>query len=122
MTKSFEEFEVYKKGIQLAKLIFDLMNNKSFEREYGFKDQIKRAVVSITNNIAKGSEYNNNKQLIRYLKISKGSCAEVRSMLILARELEFCNQLEIQKSYDLSIEISQNLSNFIKYLNTKIEA
>lgn len=122
MTKSFEEFEVYKKGIQLAKLIFELMNNKPFEKEFGFKDQIKRAVVSITNNIAEGSEYNNNKQLVRYLKISKGSCAEVRSMLILSRELNFCSPSEIQKGYNLSIEISQNLSNFIKYLNTKTDA
>lgn len=121
MTKSFEEFEVYKKGILLAQLIFKLMESQPFEREFGFKDQIKRAVVSVTNNIAEGSEYNNNKQLIRYLKISKGSCAEVRSMLILSRELKFCNQLELQKSYDLSIEISQNLSNFIKYLTGKIE-
>lgn len=121
MTKSFEEFEVYKKGVQLAKLTFELMNNKPFEKEFGFKDQIKRAVISITNNIAEGSEYNNNKQLIKYLKISKGSCAEVRSMLILSRELGFYNQQEIQKSYDITIEISQNLSNFIKYLNTKIK-
>ena len=121
MTKSFEEFEVYQKGIQLAKLIFKLLENKSFEREYSFKDQIKRAVISITNNIAEGSEYNNNKQLIRYLKISKGSCAEVRSMLILSRELGFCSQTEIEESYKTSIEISQNLSNFIKYLSTKIK-
>lgn len=121
MTKSFEKFEVYQKGIQLSKLIFKLLNNKSFEKEFGFKDQIKRAVISITNNIAEGSEYNSNKQLIKYLKISKGSCAEVRSMLILSRELGFCSQAEIEKSYDLSIEISQNLSNFIKYLNTKIK-
>nr|WP_294926447.1 four helix bundle protein [uncultured Flavobacterium sp.] len=121
MTKSFEEFEVYKKGIYLAKIIFELVSSKTFEREFGFKDQIKRAVISITNNIAEGSEYNNNKQLIRYLKISKGSCAEVRSMLVLSRELGFCNQLEIQKGYDTTIEISQNLSNFIKYLNTKIK-
>lgn len=121
MTKSFEEFEVYKKGIYLAKTIFELVSSKTFEREFGFKDQIKRAVISITNNIAEGSEYNNNKQLIRYLKISKGSCAEVRSMLVLSRELGFCNQLEIQKGYDTTIEISQNLSNFIKYLNTKIK-
>ena len=96
------------------------MNSKSFEKEYGFKAQIKRAVVSITNNIAEGSEYNNNKQLIRYLKISKGSCAEVRSMLILSKELNLCSQTEIQEGYNLSIEISQNLSNFIKYLNTKM--
>ena len=121
MTKSFEEFDVYKKGIQLAKLVFKLLENKIFEREYGFKDQIKRAVISITNNIAEGSEYNNNKQLIRYLKISKGSCAEVRSMLIISRELGFCSQIEIEESYKTSIEISQNLSNFIKYLSTKIK-
>jgi len=121
MTKSFEEFDVYTKGIQLAKLVFKLLENKTFEREYGFKDQIKRAVISITNNIAEGSEYNNNKQLIRYLKISKGSCAEVRSMLIISRELGFCSQIEIEESYKTSIEISQNLSNFIKYLSTKIK-
>lgn len=121
MTKSFEDFEVYQKGIQLAKLIFKLLENKSFEREFGFKDQIKRAVISITNNIAEGSEYNNNRQLIRYLKISKGSCGEVRSMLILSRELGFCSQTKIEESYKMSIEISQNLSNFIKYLSTKIK-
>lgn len=106
MTKSFEEFEVYKKGILLAKLVFKLLDNKSFEREYGFIGQIKRAVISITNNIAEGSEYNSNKQLIKYLKISKGSCAEVRSMLVLARELGFCDQKQIDESYHLSIEIS----------------
>ena len=120
MTKSFEEFDVYKKGILLAKIIFELLNSKSFEREFGFKDQIKRAVISITNNIAEGSEYNNNKQLIRYLKIAKGSCAEVRSMLILSKELGLTSATKIKIGYDLSLEISQNLSNFIKYLNTKI--
>ena len=118
MTKSFEEFDVHKKGIVLTKLVFELLNSKSLEKEFGFKDQIKRAVVSITNNIAEGSEYNSNRQFTRYLKISKGSCAEVRNMLILSRELGFCNHEEIQKSYNLTIEISQNLSNFIKYLNT----
>jgi four helix bundle protein len=121
MTKSFEEFEVYQKGLLLTKMIFKLVNNNAFEKEFGFKDQIKRAVISITNNIAEGSEYNNNKQLIRYLKISKGSCAEVRSMLILSRELGFCSQTEIEESYNICIEISQNLSNFIKYLSSKIK-
>lgn len=121
MTKSFEEFEVYKKGIRLAKIVFKLLESNSFDKEFGFQNQIKRAVISITNNIAEGSEYNSNKQLIKYLKISKGSCAEVRSMLILSRELSFCDQIQIQEAYSLSIEISQNLSNFIKYLNSKNE-
>ncbi|WP_395046941.1 four helix bundle protein [Flavobacterium sp.] len=64
---------------------------------------MKRAVVSIINNIAEGSEYNNNRQFIRFLKYSKGSCAEVRNMLILSRELGFCNQNDIQISYDTGI-------------------
>lgn len=120
MTKSFEEFEVHKKGVLLTKYIFILLKKPSLDKEYGFKDQIKRAVISITNNIAERSEYNNNKQFVRYLKIAKGSCAEVRNMLILAKELEFCSVDEIQKSLELTIEISQNISNFIKYLNTKL--
>ena len=110
MTKSFEEFEVHKKGVLLAKKIYQLVKKLSFEKEFDFKSQIKRAVISITNNIAEGSEYNNNKQFIRFLKMSKGSCAEVRNMLILARELEFCSNDEIQESMILSIEISQNIS------------
>ena len=119
MTKSFEEFDVYKKAIILTKVIFELVNDKNFEKEFEFKNQLKRAVISITNNIAEGSEYNNNRQFIRYLKYSKGSCAEVRSMLILARELNFCEGNKTQIGYDLSIEISQNISNFIKYLSSK---
>ena len=121
MTKTFEEFEVHKKGVLLTKKIFEILNKSSIDKEFGFKDQLKRAVVSITNNIAEGSEYNSNKQFIRYLKIAKGSCAEVRNMLILACELEFCSEEEIQESLILSIEISKNISNFIKYLNSKLE-
>lgn len=121
MTKSFEEFQVYQKGIKLTVLIFKLLENKSFEKEHSFKDQIKKAVISITNNIAEGSEYNNNRQFIRYLKIAKGSCAEVRSMLVLLKELGFSDDIEIKTSYHLTIEISQNLSNFIKYLSEKIK-
>jgi len=120
MTKSFEEFEVHKKGVLLTKRIFKLLNNFSLEKEYGFKDQMKRAVISVTNNIAEGSEYNNNKQFVRYLKIAKGSCAEVRNMLVLARELELCSANEIIECYQLTIEISQNISNFIKYLKSTL--
>ena len=120
MTKSFEEFDVHKKAVLLTKQVFQLVNKPSFEKEYGFKDQIKRAVISISNNIAEGSEYNN-KQFVRYLKIAKGSCAEVRNMLILAKELQFCTENETKESLQLSIEISQNISNFIKYLDSKTE-
>jgi len=121
MTKSFDEFEVHKKGVLLTIKVFQLLRNSSFEKEFGFKDQLKRAVISITNNIAEGSEYNSNRQFIRYLKIAKGSCAEVRNMLLLAKALSFCKENEMLDSFQLTLEISQNISNFIKYLNSKLE-
>jgi len=121
LTKTFEQFEVYQKSIVLAKEVFSLMNHPNFEREYGFKDQIKRAVVSISNNIAEGSEYNNNRQFIRFLAHSKGSCAEVRSMLLLSAELGLLDNDKTQKAIELSIEISKNLSKFMDYLKSRIE-
>jgi len=120
LTKTFDQFEVYQKSLILAKEIFRLMNNPNFDREYGFKDQIKRAVVSISNNIAEGSEYNNNRQFVRFLGHSKGSCAEVRSMLILGVELGLLRKEQVQQAMDLSIEISKNLSKFMDYLKSRI--
>ncbi|WKS95390.1 four helix bundle protein [Riemerella columbina] len=84
MTKSFEEFQVYQLAMQLTKKVFDLLKDQTFDKEYEFKNQMKRAVLSISNNIAEGAEYNNNLQFIRFLKYAKGSCAEVRNMLHLA--------------------------------------
>lgn len=119
MTKSFTEFEVYQKSLLLAKEIFILMEKQALEKEFGFKDQIKRAVVSISNNIAEGSEYNN-KQFVRFLRHSKGSCAEVRSMLILSEKLGLCSNDEIREAIELSIEISKSLSKFIEYLKLRV--
>lgn len=117
MSSNFVDFEVYKKSVQLTKGIYMLLSSSVFIRESAFSNQLKRAVLSITNNIAEGSEYNNNNQFIRYLKIAKGSCAEVRNMLILASELNFVNIDELKGMINLSTEISQQLSNFINYLD-----
>ncbi|HRN98782.1 MAG TPA: four helix bundle protein [Flavobacterium sp.] len=67
--------------------------------------------------MAEGSEYNNNKQLVRYLSIAKGSWAEVRNMLILGKELDFFTRDEVNEGINLTVEISQRISNFMKYLN-----
>lgn len=66
----------------LIEKVYFFLKGQGLEREFEFINQIKRAGFSVSNNIAEGSEYNNNKQFIKYLKIAKGSCAEVRSMMI----------------------------------------
>lgn len=113
MAKPFENFQVYQLSIQLTKDVFSLMRLEVFDREFEFKNQIKRAVLSISNNIAEGSEYNNNAQFIRFLKYAKGSCAEVRNMLILS---EYIFNVETKKLIEDSKNISIQLSKFIDYL------
>lgn len=121
MTKNFEDFPVYIKSLELIKEIYEFLKHEDFSKEFEFNNQIKRAGFSISNNIAEGSEYNNNRQFIRYLKISKGSCAEVKSMLMVSKKLNFGNKEKADELINLTVEISSNISNFIKYLNQKID-
>ncbi|WP_228412919.1 four helix bundle protein [Chryseobacterium sp. G0162] len=106
---------------QYISKVYSFLQSQSFEKEFEFNNQIKRASFSISNNIAEGSEYNNNRQFIRYLKIAKGSCAEVRSMLIVSKRLKLGNENKAEEIITLSREISSNISNFIKYLSENIE-
>ena len=68
MAREFEKFEVYELTIDLTQNIYNLLNKEKFKKEFELCNQLKRAVLSISNNIAEGSEYNNNAQFIRFLK------------------------------------------------------
>ncbi|CEJ68063.1 four helix bundle protein [Chryseobacterium oranimense] len=116
MTVSFENFPIYKKVIAFTVKIFKILDNENLQKEFSLKDQLKRATLSITNNIAEGSEYGSNKQFIRFLWIAKGSCAEVRNMLFVLYSLEKIND-EIFNSLNTEcMEITKEIYHFIKYL------
>ncbi|SKC00965.1 MULTISPECIES: four helix bundle protein [Soonwooa] len=121
MTKNFEEFPVYQKSLDLVQKIFEYVKNDSFKNEFEFVNQIKRAGISVANNIAEGSEYNSNRQFIRFLKISKGSCGEVRNMIFISKKVGLDDENIGDEILVLSKEVSSNLSNFIKYLSQNIE-
>lgn len=121
MTKNFEDFPVYLKSLELIEKVYQFLKSKGLVKEFEFNNQIKRASFSISNNIAEGSEYNNNKQFIKYLKIAKGSCAEVRSMMIVSKKLKLGEEVLADEIINLSREVSSNISNFIKYLSVNIE-
>ncbi|MGE4513035.1 four helix bundle protein [Chryseobacterium taeanense] len=120
-TKNFENFPVYIKSLDLIEKVYQFLQDKSLDKEFEFNNQIKRAGFSISNNIAEGSEYNNNRQFIKYLKIAKGSCAEVRSMMIVSKRLKLGDENKAEEIINLSRIISSNISNFVKYLNENIE-
>jgi four helix bundle protein len=111
--EKFEDIISWQKARVLTLQIYNILRTL---KDYSFKDQIQRASISIMNNIAEGFERKSNKELIQFLYIAKGSCAEVRSMLLLGKDLKYLNIDEYKKLNDLSLDISKLLSGFIKTL------
>ena len=109
----FEDIIVWQKAGLFSMEIYELFRDS---RDFGFKDQICRAAVSIMNNIAEGYERKGNKEFVRFLYIAKGSCAEVRSMLYLALKLNYMSNIQFTKLRKDSTEISKMLSGLIKTL------
>lgn len=102
-------------------LVCDIYRTLSSCRDYGFKDQIQRAAVSIMNNIAEGFEAGSDATFIRYLNISKGSCSEVKSMLYLCSDLDYCSEETRLKLQSDIASIISGICNLIKYLETNIK-
>jgi len=111
--KRFEDIISWQKSKELSVMIYSLFMES---KDFGFRDQIQRASVSIMNNIAEGFERKSNKEFKYFLFIAKGSCGEVRSMLYLAKELDKISDNEFTKLFSLSEEISKLLSGLIKTL------
>lgn len=82
--RSFEDLDVWKKSCRLAVEIYEGLRDC---RDFGLKDQITRAAVSIASNIAEGSERDSKQEYIRFIHIAKGSAAELRTQLYIAGEI-----------------------------------
>ena len=86
---TFENLEVWREAIELAARVYELLREC---REFAFRDQICRAAISISSNIAEGYERDSNVEFIRFLFIAKGSCGEVRSQVFLARRVRLLSE------------------------------
>jgi four helix bundle protein len=109
----FEDIKAWQKAKDLTIMIYQLFEQS---KDYGFKDQIQRASVSIMNNIAEGFERKGNKEFTYFLYVAKGSSGEVRSMLILAHELGKITKEEYARLFIEAEEISKMISGLIKTL------
>jgi four helix bundle protein len=111
--KQFEDLECWRKAKDLSIVIYKIFWKS---QDFWFKNQIERAAVSISNNIAEWYERQTNKELRQFLFIAKWSCWEVRSMLYIAKELWYIDEAIFQKLLWVCIEISKMLSGLIKTL------
>ncbi len=114
--KSFEDLQVWQDTRKFVKSIYELTSLDNFKKDYGLKDQIQRAAVSIMNNISEGFERDSNKEFMRFLSYSKGSAGEVRSMLYVAMDLEYISKNDFDDNYKNAVDIIKQIANFKKYL------
>ena len=88
----FEKLEVWKNSITLAQLVYNITANFPKNETYGLTSQIRRAIVSVSSNIAEGSSKNSYKDQARFSEMAYGSLLEVLNQLIISYELEYINE------------------------------
>ena len=116
MGRRFENLYVWQESRELINIIYKIMSSC---RDYGFKDQIQRAAVSIMNNIAEGFESGSDAKFLNFLNISRGSCTEVRSMLYLCEDLVFCTKEEREQLQSQLRRITSGIVNLADSISKK---
>ncbi|MBE9106771.1 four helix bundle protein [Nostoc cf. edaphicum LEGE 07299] len=115
--ETFEDLKVWQKGIDLVKQIYLRTKEGELSRDFGLRDQLRRASVSIPTNIAEGFERYSRKEYLNFLNIAKGSAGEVRSLLRVALEVGYLDQPTYTQLSNQAIELSRMLSNQIQSIN-----
>lgn len=117
----FEDLEAWQIARELANQICKITKQESVCRDYGFVDQVRRAAISIMNNIAEGFERGSNKDFVRFLFIARGSAGEVRSLLYLGLDQGYLTNSEFSECRDLCIRSGQIIWALIKGLRKRVD-
>jgi len=112
---TFEDLEIWKEGMRITIKIYEILKSC---KDYGLKEQMQRAAVSIPSNIAEGFERQTNKEFVQFLYIAKGSSGELRTQMYIAKELKFITNedftLIYTKIYTKLKQVSAMIANLIK--------
>jgi four helix bundle protein len=112
-----KELNVWNESMKLAAEIYKTVNASSkFTRDFGLKEQIQRSAVSIPSNIAEGFERETNAEFIRFLYIAKGSCAELKTQIIIAKEISYIIESKSEELIETCDHISVMVYRLIEYL------
>lgn len=114
----FEDIASWQKARELTRSIYRHSRSGQFARDFGLRDQIREASVSIMSNVAEGFERGGDNEFRQFLSTAKGSCGEVRSQLYVALDQEYIKPAEFDQMYQMTMEISRLTSGFMRYLTT----
>lgn len=114
--RSFEDIEAWQIGRELTRCVYDATRSGPFARDYGLRDQIRRAAISIMSNIAEGFERSGRGEFVQFLAVAKGSAGEVRSHLFVARDLGYVSADTYAKLSALATQVGRMTNGLIDYL------
>ncbi|MEW6127052.1 MAG: four helix bundle protein [Acidobacteriota bacterium] len=114
--QKFEEIKTWQKAREVTLIVYAISKEKEFAMDFGLRDQIRRASVSIMANIAEGHGRRSDKEFANFLNMSRGSVEEVQSHLYVALDQRYINQECFSKLYDLLEEISRMIMALSQHL------
>lgn len=114
--KYFADLEVWKEARRLTQQVYQATEDRRFSKDFGLRDQIRRASVSVMSNIAEGFERGGNQEFIQFLYIAKGPCGEARSQLYVALDQEYVGKEQFPQIFNSFKKLSGMLGNLIDYL------
>ena len=120
--KRFEDLEVWQRAKDLTNLIYKYSTDGPFSRDFGLRDQMRRASVSIMSNIAEGFESQNQAIFVKYLGHAKGSAGELRAQLYIARDQGYITEEDFNTMFSTAEICSRQLTRFIQYLESQPNA
>ncbi|MBT7064832.1 MAG: four helix bundle protein [Verrucomicrobia bacterium] len=117
--RRFEDILGWQMGRELTREVYAITREGAVSRDFGFIDQIRRAAVSIMNNIAEGYERGSNRDFAKFLFIARGSAGEVRSMLYVALDHEYIDQPTFDRLHKDCAKCSRTIWGLIKAIKSK---
>lgn len=115
----FEDLEAWQTARQLVNQIYDLSDEGAFAKDFGLRDQMRRAAVSVMSNIAEGFESRTSGLFLDFLGRAKGSAGEVRAQMYIALDRKYMDQASFDVVFDLADKCSRQIFRLMKYLENK---
>ena len=118
--RDYKELKVWQKSMELVKSVYRLTKLLPKEETYALSDQMRRAAVSIPSNIAEGYDRKTDKELIHFLAVARGSCAELETQILIARDLGYFSENVSENTMLLCTEIRRMLNSFISIVKKQL--
>src|SRR5688500_7301279 len=114
--KYFEDLEVWKEARRLTHQVYQATQDAAFAKDFGLRDQMQRAAVSVMSNIAEGFERGGNQEFVQFLYIAKGSCGEMRSQLYVALDQDYVDRKLVESLLVTLKRLSVRIKHLIDHL------